>query len=416
MAPTRNVRPASVTIERGSLGIYTEYIDRKLEYRALVAERRAQLGRISTIRDRDVLVFAANIARPNPQMQIGYGDLLPIRDQLSNLKGGRGLDLILETPGGSAESAEQIVRIIRNRYDHVAVIVPGMAMSAGTIMALAADDILMDEASALGPIDAQLIQQGKVFSAEALLKGFDRIKDEVASTGVLNKAYIPMLQAVSPGELEAASNALALGRQLVRDYLVRHKFKDWTVHSSNGAPVTDDEKSARAEEIASQLASHGRWRSHGRPIMLQDLEAMRVKITNFSTNPELADAIRRYFVLLHMTFDGTPIFKIFETPTSQIHRALTPTTPQQLVATPEPNALGGGRRTGVPGVGDLTVNCSCGHDTKLQVNLGQPAPLRAGRKPYPVGDDLFRCPSCGTTHNLREAREQLEKQTGQKVV
>ena len=89
-------------------------------------------------------------------------DLLPISDQLANLKGTK-LDLILETPGGAGEVAEDIVRMIRKKYDDVAVIVPGWAKSAGTIIAMAADEILMGPTSALGPIDARLSWQGKRF-------------------------------------------------------------------------------------------------------------------------------------------------------------------------------------------------------------------------------------------------------------
>jgi hypothetical protein len=277
--------------------------------------------------------------------------------------------------------------------------VPGAAMSAGTIMAMAADEILMDRTSTLGPIDAQILQQGKVFSADALLKGFGRIKDEVTRTAALNKAYIPMLQAISPGELEAASNALALARQLVEDWLVTYKFGGWEVHSSTGERVTADEKRSRAGEIAHQLCDHGRWRSHGRGIMLADLETMRLRITNFEKDAGLEDAIRRYYTLLQMTFDRTPIYKVYETPTSQIYKSVAP--------------LSGGAAPG--GVGDIDLQCVCGETIRIQANLGRPQPLRPGRLPFPP-DNVISCPRCGTKHDLRPFRDQLEKQAGQKVV
>ena len=381
------------------MGIYSEYLDRNFDFQALSAERKAQLRRVADIRARDVLVFAADLKKAGQaQIQISFPDILPVRDQLSNLTG-RAIDLILETPGGYAEYAEQIVRIIRGRYPSVAVIVPGAAMSAGTIMAMCADEILMSDTSVLGPIDAQIIQQGKVFSADALLKGFDNIKDEVQRTGALNKAYIPMLQAISPGELEAAGNALALAKQLVEDWLVMYKFKEWDVHSSTAAPVTPDEKRARAGEIAGQLCEHGKWRSHGRGIMLADLEAMRLKITDFGKQADLADAIHRYYTLLQMTFDRTPIYKVYETPTSQIYKSVTP--------------LGGSAAPG--GVGEVEVECSCGEKLQVQANLGRPQPLKAGRLPFPA-DNLLRCPKCGTSHDLKGIRDQVEKQSGQKIV
>lgn len=121
--------------------------------------------------NRDILVFAADIGKGSlgGQTAISYPDILPITDQLSNLKG-KHLDFFLETPGGFAEVTEDIVRLIRRQYDNFAVIVAGWAKSSGTILAMAADEILMGASSALGPIDAQLIWQNKQFSAEALLE------------------------------------------------------------------------------------------------------------------------------------------------------------------------------------------------------------------------------------------------------
>ena len=92
---------------------------------------------------------------------------------------GNEVDIILETPGGSAEIAEDIMKLLRNRFSAIGVIVPGTAKSAGTIMAMAGDEILMGPSSSLGPIDAQVFHQGKVFSADAFLEGLDKIKREV---------------------------------------------------------------------------------------------------------------------------------------------------------------------------------------------------------------------------------------------
>ena len=50
----------------------------------------------------------------------------------------------------------------------------------------------------------------------------EKIKQEVTDTGTLNKAYIPILQGISPGELQSAENALAFAKVLVTDWLARH--------------------------------------------------------------------------------------------------------------------------------------------------------------------------------------------------
>ena len=101
----------------------------------LKRERKKQLHRIAELRHRHVLVIAADVQ--NRFAGLSNEDLLAIRDQLSDVDGGDAIDLILETPGGSGEAAEDIVRLIRDRFSSMGVIVPGTAKSAGTILAMA---------------------------------------------------------------------------------------------------------------------------------------------------------------------------------------------------------------------------------------------------------------------------------------
>ena len=65
-------------------------------------------------------------------------------------------NLILDTPGGVVEVVERIVRVLRHHYTEVKFVIPDRAMSAGTVLAMSGDDILMDYHSCLGPIDPQL--------------------------------------------------------------------------------------------------------------------------------------------------------------------------------------------------------------------------------------------------------------------
>lgn len=65
--------------------------------------------------------------------------------------------VLLKTMGGSAEAAESMALILRNHFDDVSFAVPDAAMSAGTILCMSGDRIFMDYASALGPIDPQVL-------------------------------------------------------------------------------------------------------------------------------------------------------------------------------------------------------------------------------------------------------------------
>ena len=89
------------------------------------------------------------------------------------------IDMILHTPGGLVLAAEQIAKALAEHKGKVTVFVPHYAMSGGTLIALAADEIVMDANAVLGPVDPQI---GDMAAASILrvlnLKQVDRIKDE----------------------------------------------------------------------------------------------------------------------------------------------------------------------------------------------------------------------------------------------
>jgi ClpP class serine protease len=68
------------------------------------------------------------------------------------------IDIILHTPGGLVLASEQIAYALQRHPSKVTVMVPHYAMSGGTMLALAADEILMDENAVLGPVDPQIGQ------------------------------------------------------------------------------------------------------------------------------------------------------------------------------------------------------------------------------------------------------------------
>lgn len=387
------------------MGIYSEYINQRLSFDQISSERKKQLKRISKLRKRDVLVYASDSNKGSSQISILPPDLLPFQDQLSYLKT-KDIDIILETPGGIAETVEDMVLLIRSNHERLGIIVPGMAKSAGTIFSMAGDEILMGTASALGPIDAQIVSNGKRFSADAFLDGLEKIKNEVTTTGRLNPAYIPILQSISPGEIQHFENAQNFSKTLVKNWLSNYKFKYWEKHSSTGKIVTKKEKEDRANAIAAKLCKHSDWLTHGRSIRLQDLKDMRLEITDYSNDTELNDAIGRYYTLLRMTFDLTGIYKIFETCSSQIYQSIS----QAAIPTiPIP-------QDSKPQAAHADFVCpKCASNYKIQLNLEKNVPLGVGCVPYPK-NDIFVCPKCSTQTNLTPFRLQLEAQTGLKVV
>lgn len=357
------------------------------------------MRRISEIRGRALLVYASAFAKPGPVF-IDYDDRLPVFDLLNTLSGDA-VDLLLETPGGSAEVVQDIVRAVRGKFASVGMIIPGQAKSAGTILVMAGDEILMEATSALGPIDAQLFMGNKRFSAQAFLDGLEKIKQEVESTGKLNRAYIPILQNVSPGEIQNCQNLLDFGKTLVANWLQEYKFKYWDTHSSTRQPVTAEDKARRAAEIAGRLCDHAEWLSHGRSITMKDLQDMRLQIKDYSNDPNLRDAIRRYYVLLRMTFESPDIIKVIETPDALIVRRTA--SPLQLPV------VAARKR---PLVNHVIVEAECPKcktKTRLQADLVQGVPLTPGAVLFPR-DNVLICPKCQNRGDLTPVRQALQLQ------
>ena len=87
---------------------------------------------------------------------INDSDLTGFMQCLCGVDCSKGLDLILHTPGGNPTATEGIVNYLHEKFnDDIRVIVPQMAMSAGTMLACASKEILMGKQSCLGPIDPQ---------------------------------------------------------------------------------------------------------------------------------------------------------------------------------------------------------------------------------------------------------------------
>lgn len=208
------------------------------------------------------------------------------------------LAIILNTSGGSAETVEKLVDIIRHHYDDVSFIVPDFAMSAGTIFCMSGNRIYMDYSSSLGPIDPQVWNGKQWVPARGYL---DKVEDmlERAAQGSLSNAEFLILQNQDLAMLSRYEQAKNLTETLLKKWLVEYKWKNWLIHGTDpakkGQPVTEDEKLARAEEIATQLGDNKSWHSHSRMIGIDTLtKKLRLVIDDYSNDPQLQPAIRLY--------------------------------------------------------------------------------------------------------------------------
>lgn len=406
-------------------GLFSTYLKRGMDFQQLTAERKKQLARIAAAREHSILVYAADPTKQRPGISpsITPDDLLPIEDQLASLNNSH-LDVILHTPGGSGECVEDIVHLLRQRFEHVSFIIPGIAKSAGTIMAMSGDEILMGPASSLGPIDAQIFWRGNFVSAHSMLEGLEKLAKKVAGAQALNRAYVPILSNLSPGDIEAFGNAQAFGKTLVKEFLETYKFRHWEFHSSDGRPVTKEERSARASEIAEKLSDSTKWLTHARSIRMDHLREMGLAIEDYTKNEELHDAITRYYVLLQLTFQ-IGVLKVVETPHSEMTRNVAvqpPGFPAQMPIIPGIPAMPAQvpskrpQKVKGPGAVQVQVGCGkCGHQIKIQADMGERAMLQDGFTRFPE-DDKLTCPGCGKDVVLSDIRKDLENRFKQRIV
>jgi hypothetical protein len=161
------------------------------------------------------------------------------------------------------------------------------------------DEIYMDYFSVLGPIDPQIQKDDKMVPALGYLEQFERLVKKSAS-GTLSTAELAfLLNRFDPAELYMYEQARELSISLLKEWLVKYKFKNWRVTATRRAPVTRSTKVRRAEEIAKALNKIDKWNSHGRGISMQVLRNdLKLLIQDFGENPELRDSIKDYDRLL----------------------------------------------------------------------------------------------------------------------
>ena len=150
----------------------------------LQVQRAQALGKFQEERKSRVIVM---IHRSDRVSFLGapVGGFIGIEDSESILRAIRltppdtPIDLILHTPGGLVLAAEQIARALLDHKGKVTVFVPHYAMSGGTLIAMAADEIVMDPNAVLGPVDPQL---GGMPAASIMLvqqvKPVERVSDQ----------------------------------------------------------------------------------------------------------------------------------------------------------------------------------------------------------------------------------------------
>ncbi len=273
--------------------------------------RRKYLYRLHEHTGRNVILYASGwIQRdgvPSNFISIGDEDIHALMEVNAGLNG-PDLDLILHSPGGSIDADEAIVDYLRSRFSHIRVIVPNLAMSAATMIACAADEIVMGNHSFLGPTDAQIPLATplgtRYVPAQDILDQFDQAQKDCADPAKL-AAWLPMLNQYGPDLLVRCETALELSRELVRKWLESYMFRG------------DSCAEEKANRISAWLANHQNFKSHSRHIPREEFGEQGLTIAELENDQTLQDLALSVFHAAAHTFEGTPAVKIVENHTGR---------------------------------------------------------------------------------------------------
>ncbi len=206
-----------------------------------------------------------------------------------------GLDLILHTPGGDPSAAEIIVHYLREKFNKdIRIIVPQLAMSAGTMIACAGKEIVMGRQSSLGPIDPQF----NGIPAYNIRQEFEEAKEDLKAHPENAQYWAIKLQQYPAAFMKTAIDAMKLSEDLVREWL--------------GTCMFDKQDDEAIEFIVSTLSNHDMSKIHGRHLTADYCKSIGLKVVMMEEDNELQDKILSVHHAYMITLDATPTIKVIE--------------------------------------------------------------------------------------------------------
>lgn len=228
---------------------------------ALRYQRQALIQTIEARANCPLICYVAGIAAP-----IDRDDIIGFVDLLHNISPNQDLDFLLQTPGGDTDAADKLIATIRTKVGtgRLRIIVPDYAKSAGTLMVLGADTVVMSDTSELGPIDPQIVlSDGNNRFQHSVLSYLEAFATH-SETLKKNPDDIPariMLDKLDPATLNLCELAKERVRKVAEAHLKQGMFKNGGNWSGTVSELLGDTK---------------RWQSHGEPISRYDAEDSRI--------------------------------------------------------------------------------------------------------------------------------------------
>lgn len=263
--------------------------------------RKRQLKKIAQVSGRNVISYYSGWLQKRGQsdqfVSIDDFDMNGFVAVIEDMNTTIGVDLLLHTPGGSVAVAEAIINYLRSVFHNgIRAIIPQLAMSSGTLIACACDEIMMGKHSSLGPTDPYV----NGLSAYGIMEEFERARKDIALDASNALLWRPILEKYLPGLIGDCANAVKWAKTIMEESLRDRMFRD------------DPNREILAGNIAEALSYRGETFAHSQHLPMEKCREIGLKVTSFEDDPEL----RSELMLLHRayiyTFGNNPAVKLIE--------------------------------------------------------------------------------------------------------
>jgi hypothetical protein len=211
----------------------------------------------------------------------------------------KGLDLLLHTPGGEVAATESIVDYLHQMFGDIRAIVPQLAMSAGTMISLACDTIVLGKHSSLGPFDPQI----RGMPAQGILEEFQTAVTEIKA----NPAAAPLWQVIiakyPPTLLGQSQKASQWAEQMVADWMIKRLLSKLP------------NKEAVKASVLGELGKHGQAKAHNRHYSADQIRQLGVPIVALEDDDRLQDLVLSTHHAFTITMAETAVVKVIQNQT-----------------------------------------------------------------------------------------------------
>jgi len=273
--------------------------------------RRKYLSELNQYTGRNVIIYYSGWLQKRELASNSRGFAFSINDEdktgfmscVHGMDRSKGLDLLLHTPGGEIAATESLVQYLKSMFDgDIRVIVPELALSAGTMIACSAKEIVMGSHSSLGPIDPQY----RGLPAHGVIEEVERAKSELSTarnqTELIARQSVwqPIIAKYNPTLIGECEKSIKWSNEMVKEWLTSCMLKD------------DENASQKAEEILIELGDHAMTKSHDRHISKDKAKSIGLKIIDLETDQELQEKVLSVHHSTIQTLSSTPSIKIIE--------------------------------------------------------------------------------------------------------